>query len=94
MDIVDYDIIKSGSKVLVFLKVIDYPNENGEGKLSYKTLSNIIYEMSDGAYCVTDKKGVPLIIRDTMKLCEDFLREELVRTHDVKKMLVLETNET
>lgn len=93
MDIIDYDIIKSGSKVLVFLKVIDYPNEDGKGKLSYKTLSNIVYEMNDG-YCVTDKKGVPLIIRDTLQLCEDFLREELESTHDVKKLLVLEPDET
>lgn len=92
MDIVDYDIIKSDNKTLVFLKVIDYPNKNG--KLSYKSLSNIIYEMSDGSFCVTDRKGAPLIIRDTIKLCEEFLREDFMKNHDVKKQLVLDTNET
>lgn len=91
MDIIDYDIIKSDKKVLVFLKVIDYPSTSG--RLTYRTLSNIIYEMNDG-YCVTDKKGVPLIIRDTLKLCEEFLKDEFMKTHDVKKELVLGIDET
>lgn len=91
MDIVDYDVIKNDNKILIFLKVIDYPSKNG--KLSYKTLGNIIYEMTDGSFCVTDKRGVPLVIRDTIQLCEDFLRKEFVKKHNVKKQLVLDTNE-
>jgi len=87
MDIIDYDIIKSGNKILIFLKVEENPEPLG--KLSYKTLGNIIYEIS-GGYCVTDRKGVPLTIRDDLELCTEFIREELSREHTVRKELVLD----
>lgn len=89
MDIVDYDIVKSDKKILVFIKIEDYPI-NQSNKLSYKSLNNVIYELSDG-YCVTDRKGVPLIIQKDLTLCEKFLNEEYVKTFNVRKKLVLES---
>lgn len=90
MDIVDYDIVKSDKKILVFIKIEDYPTTNQSNKLSYKSLNNVIYELSDG-YCITDKRGVPLIIQKDLILCEKFLNEEYVKIYNVRKKLVLES---
>jgi signal transduction histidine kinase len=95
MDIVDYDIIENESsksqKFLIFLKVVDSTNETA--KLTYKTLNNIIYEVSDG-FCITDRRGTPLVIRKDLEQCEEYLNEEYMKNHNVVKKLVLNTNVT
>ena len=91
MDIIDYDIITSENKMLVFLKMEEFPHV--DCKLSYKSLHNIIYKLSEG-YCVTDKRGAPLTVRDDMKLCEEFLNEEYNRLYNVKKALKFDVDET
>lgn len=60
---------------------------NGHGaKLSYKSLHNIIYEMTDG-YCVTDRKGKPLVVRETVDECFEFLNEEYLKKFNVHKKI-------
>ena len=91
MDIVDYDIIKNDNKTLIFLKIID--ETETLGKLVYKTLNNVIYETSSG-FCVTDKKGTPLIIRDDLNSCQDFLNEEFMKNFNVIKKIKIHSDET
>lgn len=91
MNIIDYDVTVIENKTLIFLKVEQIVNE---GKLSYKTLNNIIYKLSDG-YCVTDKKGSPITVRDTMDECEEFLNEEYANNFNkINKNLKLKFGET
>lgn len=91
MDIIDYDIIINDNKILVFLKVEEYPNETG--KLSYKSLNNIIYQLSDG-YCVADRRGSPLTVRDSLELCAEFLNNEYSKHYTVARPLTLSIDET
>jgi hypothetical protein len=91
MNIIDYDIIKNENKILIFLKVIEHPDEIG--MLRYKTLNNIIYKISNG-FCVTDRRGAPLVIRDSLEMCAEFLNEEYNRMFTVVKELVLSSDET
>ena len=91
MDIIDYDIITSDNRILVFLKVEEYPTN--AGKLSYKSLTNIIYKLSDG-YCVADRKGSPLTVRDNLELCSEFLNEEYSKQYTVIRPLTIDVDET
>jgi hypothetical protein len=87
MDIIDYDILKLDEKLLIFVSVEEFPRENT--KLSYKTIHNMIYPVSDG-YCVSDKKGVGLAIRSTLEECVAFLNSELGLKYNLKADLDLD----
>lgn len=90
MDIVDYDILKNKNKLLVFIRVEDHPTSSSI--LSYKSLNNIIYKLSVG-YCVANKLGRPIAIRSDLKLCEEFLNQELAKKYNLIKELKLYGNE-
>jgi len=87
MNIIDYDIIKSDDRLLIFVSVEDFPRE--DTKLKYKTIHNMIYPVS-GGYCVADKKGVGLAIRPTLEDCVTFLNSELGLKYNLKADLDLD----
>jgi hypothetical protein len=91
MDIVDYNLTYHGRKTLVFVKINEQNKSNG-GKLSYKMLHNIIYKIANG-YCITDRKGIPLIICSTLESCQDFLNSEYSLKYNKRKELDLLCNE-
>lgn len=90
MNIVDYDVVISGNKILVFVNVEEFPTTTST--ISYKTLHNIIYKLSDG-YCIADRRGTPLIIRNDLILCEEFLNSEYAKKYNVLKPVMLDVNE-
>lgn len=89
MDIIGYDIIKSKKLILVFLKIEE--RSANIGKLSYNSLNNIIYKLSNG-YCVSDRRGRPLTVRENLKLCEEFLNEEYNKKFIVHQHLILDVD--
>ena len=93
MDIVDYDIIKNTSgktlEYLIFIKVVD--ETNGSAKLSYKSLNNMIYKVSDG-FCITNRKGTPLVIKEDLKSCQEYLHEEHSKSYNVINPLILDSS--
>jgi hypothetical protein len=85
MNIVDYDVIKSDTKILIFIKIEECPNQY---KLRYKTLSNILYELSSG-WCIADRRGKALAIRDDLISCQEFLNEKFSNEYEIEKKLIL-----
>lgn len=69
MDLIDYEIHNSDDKILVFLKVSEF---NKSYKLEYTQLNNILYKINTG-WCISDRKGKALAIRQTLPECAEFL---------------------
>lgn len=88
----DYSIAYSKVKNtrILFLSVEDYADKNN--KLSYKYMSNLVYELSVG-YCVTDRAGKPLIVVDTLEDCAEFLNEEFDKMFTFKKTVTFTEND-
>lgn len=89
MKIVDFFVKEYEGKLLVFLSMED---EISDHKICYKQLNNIVYKINED-YCITNRRGIPIALMESLDDCSHFLLEEYKKDFTVETEIKFSNNE-